>query len=248
MLPSLHRLDVNQCTTLFSAFSALSVGALGDDDASQKRSRASPSPSPSRGSPVPDEIAGVILFLLAKRRDLGSVLFVQELLSLGVVARTGVGLMRAMVQHADATGLEEVQLLVRLDNAIAIAFYQQLGFVTLEETTRQAFEPVLATEMCMGVRLTTLTERVRSLDGNGALSYTTYRNKAAFVMSNMPRFKEAVDVLQRARHPQSEAARVLPGDKRVRYLVATVATDQTTLKAEPSEPEIAHGTSGAGGI
>ena len=204
----------------------------GDDDESRvKRARCIPSTDPHVCPTATglvdgpgDQLAGVVLFFVASRRALMAVLFVQELLSIGVFPRTGVGLMHAMLQHPDAHDWKEVQLVVRRDNSAAIAFYERLGFELLMEPARRAFEPLRDLEVCMTVRRATLAMRTKALLGVSPLEYATHRNKAAFVLQDMWRFKEVVATLQASnagRKGSTHGARVLPGDPRVRYVVAT---------------------------
>jgi hypothetical protein len=176
------------------------------------------------------ELAGVVLFFVAERRALAPVLFVQELLSLGVAPRTGVGLLHTMLQHPDAHDPEEVQLVVRRVNAAAITFYERLGFEPLEEVARRAYEPLRGLEVCMVARLADLLERIESRLGPVPLAYEAHRNKRAFVLQDMWRFKEAVLALQNARTRRGASdhpARVLPDDSRVRYVVATTVPRDT---------------------
>jgi hypothetical protein len=166
------------------------------------------------------------------------VLFVQELLSLGLARRTGVGLMDAMLRHdasegeerGEEEGQEEVQLLVQRSNGGAIAFYERLGFAVLGDADRQAFTPRVAVEQCMAVPRAELEARVAQLrDAASRLAYRTHANKGRFVLNDMRLFRETVEALQRARRERVGVAappappHVLPGDPRVRYTVATFA-------------------------
>ena len=242
MLPSLHRL----CANRHGAAAPAPLGAPGDGAAEEsgvpskrpRRSPASPSAADAGAGPAPGsvagpELAGVVLFFVAERRALAPVLFVQELLSLGVAPRTGVGLVHAMLRHPDARAHEEVQLVVRRSNAAATAFYERLGFAPLEDPERQAYEPLRGLELCMAARRADLLESAARSLGFVALAYEAHRNKRAFVLHDMWRFKEAVSALQAARARRGASdhpARVLPDDPRVRYLVATTAPRDT---AEP---------------
>ena len=191
---------------------------------------------PGRGPVASPWLAGVVLFFVARRRALASVLFMQELLSTGVAPRTGVGLVHAMLQHPDAHGQEEVQLVVRCDNATALAFYERLDFEPLvdAEAERRAFEPLRDQEVCLSVRRATLVKRTESLLGACApLAYVTHQSKAAFVMRDMWRFKEVVATLQVAHRARASTTGALPGDPRVRYVVAALPTQSprdTTMR------------------
>ena len=253
LLPSLHRLSANQ----YGGGARPPVGTFGDDgsggegegegegEALPKRPRGPPaSPPGARAGPGPGsgpgpgpepepELAGVVLFFVAERRALAPVLFLQELRSLGVVPRTGVGLVHAMLQHPDAQGQEEVQLVVRRDNDAANAFYERLGFELLTEPGRRAFAPLRDLEVCMTSRRAALAMRTEALLGAAPLKYATHRNKAAFVLQDMWRFKKVVATLQASsagRGGSVRPARVLPGDPRVRYVVATTVPRDTVSR------------------
>lgn len=247
MLPNLHHLSASgnrSGTTLYRCNHNSSRADKEDLDEtlskkpqeSSQSSQQSPSPPPT---PVPslafpsldssDELdsslAGIVLFFVAERRALPPVLFVQELLSLATAPRTGVGLMHAMLQHPAQTACpEEVQLIVCLDNVVAIAFYRRLGFDNLVEAGQCAFEPLRGIEMCMAARRVVVEKAVAALYAPSALTYTTHQHKAAFVMQDMRRFKEVTAALQAARLARgssSSGGRLLPNDTRVRYVVAT---------------------------